>query len=238
MDNIDFNIKKESLCEMIADKLEYIIMNDSIQVEEKLPSEQSLAVSFKVSRPVIREALKILKERGLIQQKNGEGTFVSEPDPHLISSTIKRILKLKKIDFMSVYEVRLALETMSVHLATENATEDDFVELERIIQETDENKHDIEKRTEMDLLFHKKISEISGNALLVLFIEVIADLLKPLINETLSLPNASQNGIDYHRNILNALKSRDPDKAEDVLRSHLVTYIRNYEAIKSNNSKT
>ena len=79
MQYIDGKGKKTNMYETIADKLEEMILTDAISIDEKLPSEQTLATSFGVSRPVIREALMLLNARGLISQKNGEGNYVSQP---------------------------------------------------------------------------------------------------------------------------------------------------------------
>ena len=71
--NFNTEIKRVTMYEQIADRLEEMILSDHISATDKLPSEQALATSFGVSRPVIREALMLLNARGLISQKNGEG---------------------------------------------------------------------------------------------------------------------------------------------------------------------
>ncbi len=235
--NLDFSIKKESLPEIIANKLESTILKQTIDVENhRLPSEQTLAVSFGVSRPVIREAMKILKARGLVDQKNGDGTFIVEPEPSLIKDTLNRYLCLKKIDANSLFAVRINLEIMAVRLAAENGTEEDFQELQKINDEMQSHKEDLDLRAENDIKFHSKIATISGNPLLEIFIDSIASYLTVLIKDTL-VSYGNEDGIISHNKIIEVLRNRNPMEAEDIIREHLITSMRHYElALKLKNS--
>lgn len=227
--NLEFCIPRESLPEIVAKKIEELIIGDTSNLNKKLPSEQSLAVSFGVSRPVIREAMKILKTRGLIEQKNGEGNFICEPDSSFISDTFNRIIHLKKIDAASVFEVRINLEIMAARLASEKASEADFDELQEINNEMRGYKDNIEKRTEFDLKFHKKIAQASGNPLLEVFIESIAMLLFSITKYTLNGQIGNEEGIEYHDKIIAVLRSRNTIDAENIIRLHLLSSIRNFE---------
>ena len=87
-----FTVVKTNLYEQIADYLEDMILNNkTMQEEKKLPSEQALAVTFGVSRNVVREALKLLKERGLIELRNGTGAYITKPEASNISDVVSRI---------------------------------------------------------------------------------------------------------------------------------------------------
>lgn len=229
MQHIDYNVKHTKLYEVIAEKLEETILRDSTQIEQKLPSEQSLAASFGVSRPVIREALMLLKARGLITQRNGEGSFISNPDPQELTNTINRMVLMNNIDTASVYEIRVTLEVMACRLAAERATEQQLEELVHINDEMERCMHDIEKRVSLDIEFHTKLSEISGNPLLAIFVQSMTSLLGKMVSRALELTGTNEDGISYHRRIIEALRTSDPEKAEDTIRGHLVTSMRNYE---------
>jgi len=99
MDNKRYSIKKTNLYEQIADCLEQEIIHSETEIE-KLPSEKDLSIQFNVSKTAIREALKVLKERGLITSKNGEGSFVTKPGMSNISDSLNRIVQLGKISDM------------------------------------------------------------------------------------------------------------------------------------------
>ena len=76
----DFAVSRVNLYEQIAGRLEEWILAHNFKEQEKLPSEQALAEEFNVSRNVVREALKLLKERGLVDSRNGTGSYVTKPD--------------------------------------------------------------------------------------------------------------------------------------------------------------
>ena len=122
----------KSLCEVIADKLEYAIFNDKTINKGKLPSEMQLANAYGVSRPVIREALKILKARGLIDSRQGAPTTVVEYKVEDLQKNLARISKMKNISSTEVYAVRLALEVASARYAAQNATEEDLFALRKM----------------------------------------------------------------------------------------------------------
>ena len=89
---IDFQVERDSLSEQIAERIQAMILNDKTQVNDKLPSETALAAGFNVSRPIIREALTILKARGLVVQRQGGGSFVTCPDLKSINECMYRAI--------------------------------------------------------------------------------------------------------------------------------------------------
>ncbi|PNV61187.1 GntR family transcriptional regulator [Clostridium sp. chh4-2] len=228
--DIDFNVKKEALYETVANKLEMAILNDSTQLAQKLPSENLLAQSFGVSRPVIREALMLLQARGLVEQKNGEGNFICEPDPVIIGDIVNRIVKLHDVDISDVLTVRARLETLAGRLAAENINRGQLEKLRNINCQMKENQDNLELRTDLDLEFHILIAQASGNRILQVFVESLAKLLRPIVRKTLEPPNTNEDGIKYHGHIIEALEQHDADKTENLLLGHLVLSARNYES--------
>ena len=106
MEDLDFKVKKKNLYETVADRMEDMILSNSLRQGERLPSEQELALKFGISRNVMRESLKLLKERQLIVQKNGEGTFIAKPESGSVTEILNRMLRLDDIGYMDVYEMR------------------------------------------------------------------------------------------------------------------------------------
>lgn len=224
----DLTLARESLPEIIANKLEELIIEEKFVAEQKLPSEQALADQFGVSRPVIREAMKILKARGLIIQKNGEGTFIHEPDSGLITDTVNRIIHLKNIDVEDIYEVRINLELLAVAQAVIKADDKGFEELQEINDELERYKDNIEKRVQGDVQFHKKIAQLSGNLLLEMFVESMAVLITQITKYTLERKVGNEEGIYGHQGIIDALRSRNVAEAKKMVRMHLEKSQQNY----------
>ena len=224
----DLILPRESFPEIIANKLEEMIINGKFVMEQKLPSEQSLAGDFGVSRPVIRESMKILKERGLIIQKNGEGTFICEPDSELVTDTINRIIHLRKIDVDDIFSVRINLETMAAAQAAMKASDEGFDELQKINNHMREYMLNVDKRAQDDVLFHRKIAQLSGNLLLEVFVESMASLVTQVVKYTLDYKVGNEEGIDDHDRIIEVLRTRNVPEAKKVIRLHLESSQRNY----------
>jgi GntR family transcriptional repressor for pyruvate dehydrogenase complex len=224
-------IKKVNMYEAIANRLEEMIISDIIRVDEKLPSEQILAINFGVSRPVIREALMLLKARGLVEQKNGEGAFISQPSPENMTDTVRRIIQIGGIDMPALCEVRVALEALSATLASEKAQKKDLDALRQINRQMTESRNDLARRAELDVLFHVKIAEAGGNRLLIFFINSLASQLSEMIEKNLTLEGAAEDGERYHERIIDAISTQDAEVAEELMRNHIVMSMRNHEII-------
>lgn len=213
---------------MLADKLEKIIISDTNSFGQKLPSEQELAKNFGVSRNIVREALKLLKERGLVTSRTGDGSYISKPEPQALTNLLSRILVMNNIDAKAVYEMRVMLECNACLLAAERATEEDLQSLVAINKEMEEKQHALETRVDLDLQFHARIAEISGNALLSIFVKSMTHLRRAMIRQAIQSDGGSQDGIEYHERIIGALQARDGRQAETIMRKHLEESMRRH----------
>lgn len=226
--DMDTTLPRESFPEIIANKLEKMIIKGDFIANQRLPSEQTLAGDFSVSRPVIREAMKILKERGLVVQKNGGGTFVREPDSELVTDTISRIIHMKNIAADDIFDIRINLETMAAAQAAIRATDKEFDALEKINEHMCINRDNLDIRTQDDVLFHRKIAQMSGNLLLEIFVESMASLVTQMVKYTIYYKIGNQEGIDYHNRIIEVLRSRNVAEAKKIVRQHLEMSQQNY----------
>lgn len=222
MDNINYKISKTNLYEQIADTLEQAIVH-SDNTSQKLPSEQELSNRFSVSRTVIREALKVLKERGLIEARNGEGSYISKPDTHTISNAVNRLIQMDNINNEDIHGIRIILETAAVRLATIHAAQEDIEHLEETVKQMSVHPLPAEKRIKIDSEFHKTIAHASGNKLLETFVEVMTSLLREYMIKGFPGPSSIKNVINYHKKIIEAIKNRNPEDAEEAIRNHLTS---------------
>ncbi len=228
MQSADVDLKKVNLSEMLADKLENIIVSDTNSFGQKLPSEQELAKNFGVSRNIVREALKLLKERGLVTSRTGDGSYISKPEPQTLTNLISRMLVMNNIDAKAVYEMRVMLECNACLLTVQRATEEDLDSLVAINCEMEEKQQTLELRVDLDLQFHARIAEISGNALLSIFVKSMTHLRRVMIRQAIQSEGGSQDGVEYHERIIAALRARDAKQAEKIMREHLEESMRRH----------
>lgn len=220
----------KSLCEVIADKLEYAIFNDKTINKGKLPSEMQLANAYGVSRPVIREALKILKARGLIDSRQGAPTTIAEYKVEDLQKNLARISKMKNISSTEVYAVRLALEVASARYAAQNATEEDLLALRKINEEMQKYSNDYPLLARLDTQFHVAVAQASKNTLLAFITEAFAGLLYSVIERTVDERTAI-DGVAFHDKIISAIEKGEAENASEIMSAHLILSLRNFEEI-------
>jgi GntR family transcriptional repressor for pyruvate dehydrogenase complex len=228
MNNIDYTITKTNLYEQIANTLEQAIIR-SINDIEKLPSEQELSRRFNVSRTVTREALKVLKERGLIQSRNGEGSYVVVPKTDTISDALDRIIQIKNISNDNFHNTRMVLELAGIRLAAPIIKAGELDNLEDILQKMADLSLPLDERIRLDSEFHLVIVRAGQNELLEIFSEVMLLLLKDYMAKGVFGTEGMARTRSQHQKILDALKTHDPEKSEQALRQHLSASRKNVE---------
>ncbi len=224
MPSIDFHLERINLDEQIAGKLEDLILGKIVPQDSssnKLPSEMALAKQFNVSRTVIREALKLLKERGLVIQKNGDGSYMTRPQVSTVSSAVRRIMKMDNIGNDDLREIREILEISSARMAAKNITEDQLTKLNTIIEEMANLSLDIERRVFLDCEFHITLAQGSGNELLAMFVKVMTLLIKNYMGKGVLTPGGIEDAMTRHKRIITALRSKDSGFAEQAMKEHL-----------------
>jgi len=232
MDAIDYKINRTHLYEQIAQILENAIIKPDSGMAEKLPSEQALADKFGVSRTVVREALKLLKERGLIELRNGEGSYITKPGSDTVSNAIQRIIHTDGISIDDVYNMRIILEVASCRLAALNASQEDLEKVQLILSEMESRKLDLPVRIGLDADFHIAIAHASRNRLLGMFVETMTALLTDVIGRGIQVPGGNEDGLMRHRSVLEAIRTGDPDTAENAIRDHLDVSRRNVKVVE------
>lgn len=216
------SIHKPNLYETIADQLEQMILNDTLKVGERLPSEASLAESFGVSRNIIRESLKILKERQLIQVKNGDGARVVKPELSSLKEIVNRMIQMESIDLSQIYEFRYAIEVSAAGLAAKKATPEQVQNLKAIADDMWNNRDNLEEWVRLDLLFHIEISKASDNPLFSHFLVPMSDVLTMIFKKGFDAPKAKETSVLLHRQIVDAISQRNSLLAEEKMREHLL----------------
>jgi GntR family transcriptional repressor for pyruvate dehydrogenase complex len=219
--SVAYKLEKVNYYEQIADILETSILNGSLVKEGKLPSETELAGQFNVSRTIIRESLKLLKERGLVQMKTGDGSYITRPEASTVSGLLNRFIKLDKISDEDIYVIRHTLESTAARIAAEKASDAELDNIEALITESEIYKNEIDRRVRLDCDFHVAVAKASKNVLLAVFIESISDVLYKVIRRGVLIPGKNEDGIIRHRKILAALRMHDPKLAETAMREHL-----------------
>lgn len=210
-----------NLYEEVAGRLEEEILFRSFKKHEKLPSEQELAEMFSVSRNVIREALKILKERGLVESRNGIGSYITKPNGNNLSAIISRMIVVDNINYKDIYEMRRILEMAACEKAALSATAMQLQEMEEILEKLKDSSLSIKERRETDFAFHVAIACAAGNPLLASMVEAMRNVFIWMIEKGILVQGGIEDAIVRHAKILAALKEHDPELAKASMYNHL-----------------
>ncbi len=198
-----------------------MIHGEALKVGNKLPSEQELAEKFWVSRNILREALKTLKERGLISVRTGDGSYVVKPKPEVLTNVVTRLIRLSDMTLRDVFELRSSIEVVASGLAAERAEPADIKELQAVIKNMEAHREDVDRWAKEELHFHLTIANATKNPLFPSFIQALSSQLYNLFVEGYRKPTAGEHGIAGHKAILNAIKARAKNKAEKTTLTHL-----------------
>lgn len=208
------------LAEQIALRLKQYIIDNNLSAGEKIPPEQRLAEMMGVGRGTIREAVKILESRNILDVRHGSGTFIADnigvsEDP-LGLAFIRDKSKLA----WDLLEIRIIIEPPIAALAAKNALPEEIAELENLCSQVEVLLRAGKDYTEKDVLFHKKIAELSKNIVvpnLIPIISVAVDLFTSLTGRKLAVET-----LETHREIVDAIKRHDGEWAYEAMYLHLL----------------
>jgi GntR family transcriptional repressor for pyruvate dehydrogenase complex len=215
-------IQSERLYEKIVDQIEGRILSGELQPGDHLPAERELAEQFRVSRTAVREAVKTLAEKGLVQVRPGRGTFVTNDTSEAVRHSLGRMLKIGQPEgARHLVEVREIFEPETAALAAVRASDEQIAALREAVAMMDTALEDGERFIEGDLDFHLALAEASQNALIPILIDSIVDLLREQRMTIFQVSGGPQRGQYHHQRILEAVVRHDPDAARAAMRAHL-----------------
>jgi GntR family transcriptional repressor for pyruvate dehydrogenase complex len=223
----DLPLHRNKLYEQVADRIQGLIVAESLCPGHKLPSERELAERLKVSRTVVREAIRALSVRGLVRVKPGCGTYVQELTPKDAAAPLELFLKLRRASdsFDDLHEVRRMIEVEVAGLAAERATEEDHQAMEAAIEGMvacrKATHDDLDRYVQCDLAFHAALAAATGNDLFTVLLSPISGVLLEAIRLSSQVPGAVNDGIAHHRNILKWVRRGDVEKARQAMRDHI-----------------
>ena len=216
-------ITAKTKCDQVVDKILSMISKGDYKEGEKLPPEAYFIDFFNVSRVTIRESFKKLNMLGVVTIKQGEGTFVNNSDLGVMMKPLFSTIIFSDLSVRQIYEARKFVESGMVRLATANRTETDLGELNTMLaeMETAVQNYDDDSFNRLDILFHKKIGEVSNNHILKSTYETIHDILTKYITTSNKSHETVVRSNIFHRDIVKAIQEQDELKAGQLMENHV-----------------
>jgi len=215
-------VRTSRLYEQIVQQIEESIVKGDLKPGDQLPAERDLAQRFGVSRTAVREAVKALREKGLVEAYSGRGTFVTDGTRNAVRQSLDLMSRMGQQEGSThLAEVRAILEPEIAALAAQRIQESELTTMREAVAVMDKAGQDPDAYIEADLDFHLALAEAAANPLILSLIDSIVGLLREQRLRIFKVSGGPERGQVHHKQILEAIEARDADKARDVMRAHL-----------------
>ena len=221
-------LKQTSLIDQIVTEIEEKIRTGQFKNGDMLASQDELAKTMGVSRASLREAFNRLQLMGLIEIKQGRGTFVRELTPGDFMRSLSSLLIVKKDSAVELLEARLEIESSVAKMAAEKGSKEKILKIEKTLigmgnaMESD----DLEKFIASDVSFHMAVAESCENKIMIKIVGILRRLMKQLIERIFYDVVVDQHELmratyHFHEKVYDAILNRDPEGATRSMQDHL-----------------
>ena len=214
-------VSKRTVKDQISDKLAYMIHSGLLRVGDELPSERHLATTLEVSRETVRAAIGVLHARRMVEVSQGTRTRVVGPGLLSMRESVSTLSNLKDRSFEEVAEARAAVELQVIWLAAQRIVASELTRLTMLVNDQELMLKDPVGFQISDREFHTTLYKSCGNSLLVDVVSDFYDYALEYRRRALQRPGAIKHSVQDHREIVAALKTRNPEVAVAAMRSHL-----------------
>ena len=215
-------VKSTRIYEEIVRQVKQLIADGKLKSGDQLPPERDLAEKFMVSRTSVREALRALQSRGLIEIRAGEGAFVRDISVDTLIEPLALVILPHREAVGELFEARRLLEPAIAALAARRATREELVEMERILEEQAREVGQGRTGVAQDSALHAAIANSAHNRAITRIVSALMDLLSQSREESLHTPGRPTRSHEDHRRVLEAIKRRDEVAAHRAMLDHLI----------------
>ncbi len=228
---------QKTLAQQVTDEIQRLMLTGKLKEGEKLPSERELCELFSVSRTVVREAIRILQTKGLVEVRPGIGSIVRSPSSNQVIEGLSLLIQAKangaEISLVALCEVRSLLEVEISKMAAERATPEDIEEIQKIVDDLETLVNLPARFYERAVDFHRSLALATHNLLLVIIFDAIQELVLGMRQTLVPEPVAPQAALRSFRQILEHVRARNPDGAAQGIGQHLQEIRQKFEAALS-----
>ncbi|WP_431027646.1 FadR/GntR family transcriptional regulator [Lysinibacillus sp. LZ02] len=216
----------QKVYQVIFNKIKDSIMQGELLPGEKLPSERELANRYNVSRTSIREALRVLEMNGVVEIRQGDGTFIKASNVNAVVESLSDvIINTEDTLIYEMLETRLVLESECAYFAALRATSRDIEKIGRCIEDMRVADKDTERGVLADLQFHYSIAEAAHNSVLLGLVQTLGGHMKKTIqatrNHRFARDGLYEETFNEHRDLFLAISRRDADGAKQLMIQHI-----------------
>ncbi len=224
-------IRPKRISDQVFEQLKDLIFKGHLKPGEKMMTERDLAQALGVSRPTVREAINKLVNLGVVEHRQGQGTFVKSPSDDSEKNPLAAIISDPEFDLVELLEVRLGLECNAATLAAQRATEEDIRALRSCLEDMISEVEQGGLGSDADVCFHMAIAFATGNAVHIRIMRSLYDMMFYGIRQNLqhlyTEPDNLEEIVRQHTAVFDAISNRAPDAAFEAMKHH-IHYVLNF----------
>jgi GntR family transcriptional regulator, transcriptional repressor for pyruvate dehydrogenase complex len=200
--------------------LQYLLSGEFVP-GQRIPSERQLSEALATGRSTVREAIKSLSLLGLLEQRVGDGTYLSRSSSDLLPQVIEWGLLLGEKRLDDLLDARFHLEVLLAGLAAERRSEAQLEQLRTLASRMRSAGDDFDAYVESDIAFHLQLAEASGNSVLASVLGNVQSLLQAWASRVIRTAGETQTSLAMHEPILKAVEVGDRDAAREAMLAHM-----------------
>ncbi|MET3506187.1 FadR/GntR family transcriptional regulator [Halalkalibacter oceani] len=212
-------VQHRKLVDQVLEQLKQYLLSGEFQVNDKIPTEPKLMEELGIGRSTLREGIKILVYAGVLEVKQGAGTYIRSL--HFSSNQFEQRLNEAKQE--DIFEVRKMLDLEVVRLAAKRRTEEDLLQLKGYLDKRNQalQEGNYSAYIDFDIEFHAAIAKASQNTLLYELYQTITPKLRNILSGLILKTDRYQDNTEIHLRLFRAILEQDPDEAETCARTNL-----------------
>lgn len=225
-----FEVDSRSLTERVADKIEELIAAKQLRPGQQIPAERELAEFLGIGRSTVRESIKILVSRNVLEIRRGTGTFVCDQVGVVDDPLGLRFISDKKKLALDLNQVRRMVEPQIAAIAAQEASEEEVEQLQELCDAVTQKINQKQDYAEMDIAFHTRIAELTGNLVMPKMIPIITQGIRSYVELTKHRRAGKANFT--HQAVVNAIRAHDAEAAYEAMAAHLKENRETIESLK------
>jgi GntR family transcriptional repressor for pyruvate dehydrogenase complex len=215
-------IHSNKVYEQIAKQIEQRILSGELRTGDRLPTERELAIQFQASRTAVREAMKTLAQKGLVDMRPGRGTIVIDGTSLAMRHSLGLMMRVGQLSStVELVEVREILEPEIAALAAARAQEEQISAMQAAVEVMDASLNDADAFIAADNDFHRALASATQNELILALVDSVVDLLSVQRKQIFAVAGGPEHGQVHHKLLLAAVIGRDPEAARKAMQAHL-----------------
>lgn len=234
-------LSKQSVSQQVIDHIIDEISQGTLKSGDRLMNEREMAEAFGISRVPLREAVRALNVLGVLESRQGEGTFISSYSPDILGKTIFIQSILANTSMAQIFETRSLMEAEAARLAARNATDEEIAEIEEIEIKREKAIVDVSDAGYeaaafyTDNSFHRSIAKATHNSYFLLYLDALFYSVREIHKEAASIPEIMDVATNFHRMVLYAIKARNEQLAYNLMYSHITEIFKTLTKLKLKN---